>query len=67
MELDGAERWAPSGELVHPVGQGGFGNNDEVGALNIQELELVGEDGDGLEGFPETHLIGEDTVEALLH
>ena len=49
VELDDAESRTPPLELVHPVGQGGLGNNDQMRTLDVEVLVLVGQDGDALE------------------
>mmetsp|Transcript_28915 Transcript_28915/g.83963 ORF Transcript_28915/g.83963 Transcript_28915/m.83963 type:complete len:731 (+) Transcript_28915:2411-4603(+) len=67
MELDDAEGRAPPLELVHPVRQGGLGNDDQMRTLNVEILILVGQDGDTLERLSQAHLIGQDAVQSLLH
>lgn len=49
MELDGAKSRTPPLELVHPVGQSGLGNDNQMRTLDVEILILVGKDGDTLE------------------
>lgn len=48
VEFDRGELRSPAGEFVHPVGEGGFGYDDEVGSGVALEFAHIDEDGDGL-------------------
>ena len=34
-QTDSPQSWTPFLKLIHPVGQGGFGNQDHVGAVHV--------------------------------
>lgn len=51
----------PRAELPLPVGDGGQGGDDEEGASDAHAEDLE-EERDGLDGFPQTHLICQDAV-----
>ena len=48
----------PLGELAPPVVQCGLGHGDEVGSVDAGNEAEVSEEGDGLQGLSETHLVG---------
>ena len=52
-------------ELVVPVGDGGEGSADEEGARNTH-VDHVRHHGHALHRLPQTHLIGQDPVHAIL-
>ena len=37
-QAHGAQSWAPLFELVHPVGQSGFGHQNHVGSVDVLEM-----------------------------
>lgn len=51
----------PSMELALPVGNGGEGCNDEERPLDANAINLL-QECDGLDGFPQAHLICQDAV-----
>ena len=51
----------PRAELPLPVGDGGQRGDDEEGPPNPHAEDLV-EEGDGLDGLPQAHLIRQDAV-----
>lgn len=51
----------PRAELPLPVGDGGQGGDDEEGAADPHAEDLV-QEGDGLDGLSQTHLICQDAV-----
>ena len=51
----------PGAELALPVGDGGERGDHQEGALDPREEDLV-EEGDGLDGLTQTHLVSQDTV-----
>ena len=51
----------PGGELPLPVGDGGEGSNNQERALDACSIHL-GQQCDGLDGLPQTHLICQNTV-----
>lgn len=51
----------PRAELPLPVGDGGQRGDDEEGAADAHVENLV-EEGDGLDGLPQPHLIRQDAV-----
>jgi hypothetical protein len=57
---------SPIGELACPVLECGFRDDDKMGSGDIAVGFEVGKEGDGLESFTEAHLVGEDTVEAVV-
>ena len=59
------EGGTPSGQLLLPVVHGGGGDDDEVGAFVAHFLE-VSQEGDGLDGLSQPHLVGQDAVQRLL-
>lgn len=52
-EQDDIEVGCPFAELACPVLEGGFGDDDEVGAADAPDVFEVGKEGDGLQGFTE--------------
>lgn len=54
----------PRSELPLPVGDGGEGGDDEEGAPDAHTPDLL-QKRDGLDGLPQTHLIGQDTVPSV--
>ena len=50
----------PLGELVLPRVQGGQGDHHEIRAVQLEPVEEVVEEGDGLNGLAEAHLVCED-------
>mmetsp|Transcript_13968 Transcript_13968/g.34953 ORF Transcript_13968/g.34953 Transcript_13968/m.34953 type:complete len:377 (+) Transcript_13968:1858-2988(+) len=66
VELDGSKHGAPPSHLVHPVAESGLGYDDEVWSRNSAVLVQVSEQGDGLQCLSETHLVGEDSVDAVV-
>ncbi len=59
---DDVELGGPEGELPLPVDEGGEGDGDEEGAAGVALLVEGVEEGDGLDGLAEAHLVGEDDV-----
>lgn len=51
----------PGGELPLPVGDGGERSDDQEGALYSGGVHF-GQQRDGLDGLPQTHLICQDAV-----
>src|SRR6266567_6399286 len=65
-ECDDPKVGSPLGELACPVLERGFWDDDEMGSGNVAVVLEVGEEGDGLESLAQAHLVGEDTVEAIV-
>lgn len=59
--VDDGVHVGPGGELPLPVCDGGEGSDHEERALDTSSVDL-GEQCDGLDGLPQTHLICQDTV-----
>jgi len=59
------ELGGPEGELPLPVDEGGEGHGDEEGAAAMSLLEERVEEGDGLDGLAEPHLVCQDDVFAV--
>lgn len=57
VKLDRANHGAPLFKLVDPVVQRRFGHDHQVGARDAAELVQVAQQGDGLQGFAEAHLV----------
>lgn len=51
-ETDDLHDGTPAFKLGHPVGQGGFGDNDEMGPGDILHQAHVPKQGNGLKGLP---------------
>jgi len=64
VEAYDAKGRAKAAELLHPVGQGGLGDKDNVRPGDAFGLVHPRDDGDRLEGLAEAHLVGEDAVHA---
>ena len=65
-ETDGSDSGAPPLELIHPVGQGGLGHQDHVRTRNVAQVFHVAQEGDGLQGLAQAHLVGQNSVDAVL-
>ena len=48
VKFDDPQCRTPSLQLVHPVGQSRFRNDDEMRTLNVEILVVVGKDGNAL-------------------
>ena len=59
--VDNGVEGGPRAELPLPVGDGGEGCNDQEGPADAQAEHLV-QEGDGLDGLPQAHLVGQDAV-----
>mmetsp|Transcript_35503 Transcript_35503/g.85663 ORF Transcript_35503/g.85663 Transcript_35503/m.85663 type:complete len:221 (+) Transcript_35503:103-765(+) len=66
VKADGAQGGTPAVELVHPVGERGLRHADEVRPLDFHVLEMVRQNGNGLKGFAESHLVGKNAIQPLL-
>ena len=53
-------------EFIHPVGERRLGHEDHVRPVDVSEVLHVAEEGDGLQRFAKTHLVGQDPVDAVL-
>jgi hypothetical protein len=60
-----AEVGGELGELVGPVGDQAGGDDDEGGAVEAAVFVFDGDVGDGLGGFAEAHVVGEEGAEAV--
>lgn len=58
--------WCPFLHLHHPVGDGGEWHNDEEGAVDSLVLHQVADQSDGLDGFAQTHLVSQDSVQVVV-
>lgn len=56
---------SPGAELPLPVGDGGKGGDDEEGSPQAHGKHLK-EEGDGLDGLPQAHLVSQDAVLPVL-
>ena len=65
-ETDCPDGRTPPLELVHPVSQGGLGDQDHVGTIDVPQVLHVAQQGDGLKGLAQTHLVCQDAVDAIL-
>lgn len=50
----------PGVKLSLPGGEGGQGHHYQRGPIQLVLVEHVGQERDGLDGFPQTHLISQD-------
>eukprot|EP00968_Pinguiococcus_pyrenoidosus_P021741 scaffold2908_cov257-Pinguiococcus_pyrenoidosus.AAC.2 len=66
VEADHAKRRTPPRELVHPVAEGGLGDQDDVRASDVLVLHHVAQDADRLQRLAESHLVRQDAVDAVL-
>ena len=57
--------WTPFFEFVHPIGQGWFRYQNHVGSIDVFEMLHKTQQTDGLKGFSQTHLIGQDTIDVV--
>jgi hypothetical protein len=53
-------------ELVFPVTEGYLGSDDDVWTLHFFVLPQESQNGDGLDGLTEAHVVSEDAVETAL-
>ena len=60
------ERGYPTLDLIHPVGQRGLGDDDEMWGGDVTVVLHVAKQGDRLQRLTQAHLIGKDTVNAVL-
>lgn len=66
MKGEGAEVGSEPGGFIEPVGEDGGGADDQGGSIE-SALFLFEEDmGEGLDGFTEAHIVGEDATEVEL-
>ncbi len=56
----------PLGELPLPVVQGRLGHDDQVRARDSHDVAQVAQEGDGLQGLAQTHLVGKNARNAVL-
>ena len=61
-----AKGWTPFFELVHPIGQSGFGDQNHVGSIDVLVVFHIPQKRDGLQGFAQSHFIGQNSVDSIL-
>ena len=54
-----------AGDLLLPVVEGGGGGDHQMRTPVVLLLGEVGEEGDGLDSLAESHLVGQDAIDAL--
>ena len=52
----------PQLDLPLPGGEGGEGHHQQEGAVELVLAEQVAQEGDGLDGFPQAHLVSQDAA-----
>jgi hypothetical protein len=62
FSVDRFMKLTPELELSLPVDERGQGNGDDEGASAVALLVQRVEEGDGLDGFAQAHLVGQDDV-----
>jgi len=62
VEAEDGEVRGEAGGFGFPVAEEGFGADDETGLVREARAES-GDEGERLEGFAETHFVGEDAAE----
>ena len=64
-KADAVHRGAPLLKFVHPIGQRRFGDDDHVRTVDVSVVFHVPQKRNRLERFPQTHLIGQNAVDAV--
>lgn len=64
-EAHGTKGGAPLFEFIHPIGKCWFWYNNHVRSINVAVVLHVSQQRDCLKGFSQTHLISQNTIDAI--
>lgn len=67
LQVDHPEVGCPPGQLLHPVGNGGLGRDDQVRlVLDTMGLPDMAQDRYSHDGLSKTHIVSEDAIHFIL-